>query len=114
MPYINIKTNKKVSVEEEALLRQKFGEAISIFPGKSESWLMFLLEDGCKMAFKGKTESSMAFVEIKLYGEVNPAASRKMTGRACEILKDVLAISPDQVYVRYEATENWGWNGDNF
>ena len=60
MPCIHIQTNQKVSAEEEKSLREKFGEAISLFPGKSESWLMFLLEDDCRMAFQGKTEKPMA------------------------------------------------------
>lgn len=114
MPCIHIQTNQKVSAEEEKSLREKFGEAISLFPGKSESWLMFLLEDGCRMAFQGKTEKPMAFVEIKLYGDVDKGASQKMTARTCDLLKEILGISSDQVYVRYEATENWGWNGSNF
>ena len=83
MPCIYITTNRKVGTEEEKALREKFGEAISLFPGKSESWLMFILNDGCKMAFQGKAEAPAAFVEIKLYGGIDPDASQKMTAEAC-------------------------------
>ena len=109
MPCIHIQTNRKVSAEEEKSLREKFGEAISLFPGKSESWLMFLLEDGCRMAFQGKTEKPMAFEEFKLCEILDKGASQKMPDSTCEFLKEILKFSSDRVYVRYEATKIGGW-----
>jgi phenylpyruvate tautomerase PptA (4-oxalocrotonate tautomerase family) len=56
----------------------------------------------------------MAFVEVELLGEAADAVCEKMTARICEILTDVLGISPDAVYVKYVFIKSWGWNGQNF
>ena len=63
MPCIHIQTNQKVSAEEEKSLREKFGEAISLFPGKSESWLMFLLEDDCRICLLYTSHVKISKVE---------------------------------------------------
>lgn len=113
MPCINLKTNLTISEEQERSLRKKLGEAISIFPGKSENWLMLAFEDGCKMAFQGKAEEGIAFVEVKLLGNVDGRAAAQMTKEICKILKEDLKIEPGKAYIRYEPTEYWGWNGSN-
>jgi hypothetical protein len=40
MPYINTKLSTSLSKEKETALKEQFGKAIALIPGKSESWLM--------------------------------------------------------------------------
>ncbi len=49
MPFISTKTNVTVSKEKETQLKERFGQAISIIPGKSKNWQDLLLKD--KQAF---------------------------------------------------------------
>jgi 2C-methyl-D-erythritol 2,4-cyclodiphosphate synthase len=37
-----------------------------------------------------------------------------MTAKICDALKEVLQIPGDKVYVKYQGTDQWGWNGRNF
>ena len=37
-----------------------------------------------------------------------------MTADLTAILAEELGIAPDRVYVKYEETPYWGWNGSNF
>ena len=32
----------------------------------------------------------------------------------CDIYESVLKIKPENVYVKYELVDNWGWNNANF
>lgn len=114
MPFINTKTNVGISKEKEKIIKEKFGKAIEIIPGKSESWLMVSLEENAGLYFKGKSDQPIAFVEVKLYGSANAGVYDKMTQAITSILKDELNIAPDHVYVRYDETKYWGWNGSNF
>ena len=114
MPFINSKISVKVNEEQEKQLKQELGEAIRIIPGKSENWLMVGFEDEYKLYFKGDKSEPLAFVEVSVFGSGNPAAFDKLTGRICEIFNNILGIKPDNIYVKYEATSNWGWNGGNF
>ena len=114
MPFIDTKLNIRLSEEKEAVLKAKLGEAISVFAGKSEYWLMLNFDDNCRMWFRGYDRFPIAMVEVQLFGVPDPDACQKMTKIICKLFHDELAISPDHVYVNYSFTDHWGWNGENF
>ena len=112
MPFITSKTNVKLTKENIISLKDFYGDAISFFPGKSESWLMCEIEEGKYMFFQG-SEAPCAFVEIKLFGSVDKASSEKFTSAVCKKFT-ALGVPADRVYVRFEGGTDWGWNGSNF
>lgn len=114
MPFIDAKVSVKLTEEKKETVKAKLGKAISVIPGKSEGWLMVGLTDEYCLYFKGNQNDETAFVQVQVYGGENPAAFDKLTGEICNILNDELAIPKDRIYVAYQATANWGWNGRNF
>ncbi len=114
MPFIDTKTNVRVSEEKEAVLKQRLGEAIASFPGKSEYWLMMRFEDDSRMWFRGHKSVPMAMVDVKLFGGANEDACARMTKTVCALFEEVLGIKQEHVYVNYTFSEVWGWNGENF
>lgn len=114
MPFIDSKVSIKISREQEIELKTRLGKAIATIPGKSENWLMTGFQDEYHLYFRGDNSVPCAFVEVKVFGSENPTAFSKMTGEICSIFEEVLGISQDHVYVKYEAVANWGWNGSNF
>lgn len=112
MPFIDVKTNKKLTDENKVQLKAQLADAIALFPGKSETWLMCAIEDGQTMFFRGSDEDC-AFAEVKLFGNVSDASAEKFTAKFCDVMK-AFGISSDRVYVRYEGGNQWGWNGSNF
>ena len=58
MPFINSKVNMKTTLEQRQEIKERLGKAISIIPGKSESWLMLNLEDEQAMYFRGENIQS--------------------------------------------------------
>lgn len=113
MPFINVKTNVSVSKEKETAVKSALGEAISAIPGKSESWLMVGIEPEYRLYFKGE-DAPAAMVEVAIYGNAPSAALDTLTGKISDILSRELSLSPSRVYVKYEQTPDWGWNGGNF
>lgn len=113
MPYINVKTNQKIDSATAETIKSQLGQAISIVPGKSESWLMVELEDERKLYFKGDGSAPLAIVTVEIYGSASSAAYSKLTGEISSILNSGLGISPSNCYVKYYETSNWGWNGSN-
>ncbi len=114
MPFIDSKVSVKVSKEQETELKSRLGQAISIIPGKSESWLMVGIEDEDSLYFRGDDSEPMAFIEVRIFGGPNRDAFEKMTAELTKIYGEVLGIAPDHMYIKYSATTDWGWNGSNF
>ena len=104
----------KVTKEQETELKSRLGQAISLIPGKSESWLMVGIEDDYHLYFRGEDSEPMAFIEVRIFGGPNRDAFEKMTAEITKIYGDVLGIAADHMYIKYSATTDWGWNGGNF
>ncbi len=114
MPFINSKVSVKITEEQEKELKSRLGEAIALIPGKSESWLMTGFEDEYHLYFRGDNSEPIAFIEVSVYGSANSSAFSKLTAEMTKIFGEVLGIAADHIYVKYSATYDWGWNGNNF
>ncbi len=113
MPFINVKTNAKVSAEQADKIKFQLGTAITAIPGKSEGWLMVGIDGEQTLYFRG-TDEPAAMVSVSLYGSASGSAMNTLTSHITGILTDVLGISSDRIYVSYMCTDHWGWNGSNF
>lgn len=114
MPFIHTRINRPLNQETEKSLSAQLGQAISLLPGKSESWLMLQFEDNCHLYFKGDNQKALAFVNVKLFGASTNAAYEKLTAEITRILETTMGIEPDGIYVQYDEIDHWGWNGSNF
>lgn len=114
MPFIDTKLNIRLPEDKEQALKAALGEAISVFPGKSEYWLMLNFSENCRLWFRGYDNFPAAMVEVSLFGSASAEQTSAMTARISKIFRDILGISPDHVYVKYSFTDHWGWNGENF
>lgn len=115
MPCIQIKTNVKTDVQTAKKIKQSLGQAISCFPGKSEQWLLVSIQDDCTMFFSGQGEEPIAMVEVDILGaSIDKNGAEQITEQITQALSENLGIAPDNMYIRYRASEDWGWNGTNF
>lgn len=114
MPFIHTRMNRPLSKEKEQALSQALGKAIELIPGKTENWLMLQFEDNCRLWFRGESEKPMAMVQVQVFGKAKAEYYDAFTGRICALLEEYLSIQPENIYVKYEETSHWGWNGSNF
>jgi len=114
MPFINTKVSVKITPEQEKILKTQLGKAISVIRGKSESWLMLNFEDNCRMYFHGENSAPIAFVEVKIYGKATSNEYSQLTELITDIIHKILQIAPNNIYIKYEEVEYWGYNGFNF
>lgn len=112
MPFISVKTNKNISEKNKIELKTELGKAISIIPGKSESWLMVDIEDGRNMYFRGSNSEAILFAEVKLFGSATDAVYDKLTETLTDIFRKT--AGSEEVYIKYEEVKTWGYNGGNF
>ncbi|MBE6610466.1 MAG: hypothetical protein E7634_07335 [Ruminococcaceae bacterium] len=114
MPYINTKTTVSISKDQELALKEAFGKAIELIPGKSEAWLMLEFADNCRMAFKGTQSPDIAMLEVAILGKAKRADYDKLTNRLCSDVNRILGIPADRIYIKYSEHDCWGFNGINF
>ena len=95
MPFINVKTNTPVSEDKETALKSALGEAISIIPGKSESWLMVEIEPERKLYFKG-SDAPAAMVSVSVCGSADSASFNKLTDASAPSLTANLVLIPQE------------------
>ena len=104
MPFVQVKTNAKITLNDEISIKSELGKLIKIIPGKSESWLMVDIKGEEKMYFKG-SEEKCAMIEVML---------NEFTGEVTDFISKTLAIDASRIYVSYFLTDKWGYAGSNF
>ena len=114
MPCINVSVSVPVTDKSAEAFKSDMGRAITVFPGKSERWLMVCVEENNRLWLGGSNDAPTAYVEVSILGKIDASSSEKMTALICDSLKKNMGIPPERTYVKYEDTENWGWNGANF
>ncbi|MFD0704725.1 phenylpyruvate tautomerase MIF-related protein [Alloscardovia venturai] len=115
MPVIHTHVSVKTTQSQREELKSLYGQAIAAVPGKSESWLMCPFEDDMPIYFGGTDSQSAAYVEVNVFGKNIPrSAWENLSEQIMTALEKVLDIPQNRTYIRYTATEDWGWNGRNF
>ena len=113
MPFIDIKTNKKVSDSTFKSIREKLDELIPTFPGKSKTWLMTSLTDDCRIGFSG-TDEPCAMVEVKLFGNPSRDDCENFAKLVTPVISEELGILKPRIYVKFEGCELWSFFGQMF
>jgi len=113
MPYIHAKFSSPVSAEKEISLKSALGEAITLI-GKPESYLMVEIEGDRRLYFGGANDRPCAFFDVALLHSAPRASYEKLTARLCDIAAEQMGVDGDRVYVKFEETENWGYNSFMF
>lgn len=113
MPFINTKVTTEITHEQELVLKEKYGKVLSLI-GKSEAYLMLNFEENCRLWFGGSNDEDCAFVDVSLLHSAPKASYEKLTVEICKILSQELSIPSNRIYVKFEETENWGYDGFMF
>lgn len=115
MPYIRFGTNVPVTKAQEQELRERLGRLIELIPGKTEKWLMVEIDDSLRLGLGGDSVLPTAMVTLKAFGrEQNDECYDALTKAICEAGEIIIGVAPERLYVEYEVTRQWGWNGKNF
>lgn len=108
MPLINVKTSAELNEAQIKEIVKEMGQAITLFPGKSESHLMVNIEKGCDLYFRGNDDKNTAFVDVAIFGSSTKVYCELVTERVCEILEKTVGIPSDRTYVKFEFNTLWG------
>ena len=111
MPFIVSRVNVPVSEEQEQKLKEKLGKAISLVPGKSEEYLLLSLEDRCHLYLRGDNTLPVAYLTVSIFGNESHAGYPAFTAEVTGIYSEVLGITPENCYLRFDDITAWGVDG---
>ncbi len=113
MPLIHVKTNQTVTKPTAEAIKTACGSAITLLSGKTEAWLMVEVEGERMLYFKG-SDAPCALASVDIFGQASHADYDKLTAELTGVLAERLSVPADRVYIKYQETDHWGWNGTNF
>ena len=113
MPNMHLYTNLTLDKATKDEIKAAFAEAIARIPGKSEKWLMVIIEDAKSMYLAG-SDAPCAMVSVELLGSADGATYEKVTSAVTKSLCALLPLKPDRVYTKYSEYRHWGYNGEHF
>lgn len=114
MPFVITRVSCELSKEKERELKRRFGQAIALVPGKSESYLLCGFEDECHLYIAGDDSQPIAYVEASVFGNESHAGYDRFGAAVTQAIEYVLDIRPDHVYLRYADIPDWGVGGMNY
>ncbi len=114
MPFIDTRVTCSISREAEQRMKSRMGDAIRLLSGKTESYLMLAFTEHAHLWFAGDASLPTAMVEVSTFGGATHQDCEALTESLTRILEEELAIPPARIYVKYAATNEWGWQGEQF
>lgn len=114
MPYLRLETSAPLTDDVRQRLLIGLSQIISKGLGKPEVYVMISLNPA--MMLMSGSNATSAFVDIRSLGGITPETSQELSKSICTILKDVLKVSSERVFLNFTDVPpaNWGWNGKTF
>jgi hypothetical protein len=112
MPLISLRTNLAIPDKTELCLQLSATAAELL--GKSEKYVMTLVQDQQAMTFAGDKEPT-ALIEVKSLG-LPEDLTTSMSEKLCSKVTALLGVPGDRIYIEYSnpARHLWGWNSQTF
>ena len=112
MPFIQVNTSSKSVVENDDSLQKDISKMIAELTGKSENYVMTMIQKDIKMTFAGSDEPC-CFIKVKSIGSLNPSL---MSKSLCELIESKTNINTNRIYIEFidVKASNWGFNSSTF
>tara|TARA_Y100001968_G_C18694010_1_gene408202 strand:+ start:165 stop:503 length:339 start_codon:yes stop_codon:yes gene_type:complete len=111
MPLIQVNTSSK-SVLDSELLQKEISKMVADLTGKSENYVMTIIQSNTQMTFAG-TDEPCCFIKLKSIGSIKPSL---MSKSLCELISSKTNIKTNRIYIEFKDVKasNWGYNSSTF
>ena len=112
MPFIQINTSSKSVIEDNDLLQKDISRMVADLTGKSENYVMTMIQKDNRMMFAGSDEPC-CFIMVKSIGSLKPPS---MSKTLCELIATRSNINVNRIYIEFTDVNpsNWGFNCSTF
>ena len=111
MPFIQINTSSKTSLDHD-LLQKEISKMVADLTGKPENYVMTMIQRDSQMTFGG-SDDPCCFIKLKSIGSLNPSS---MSKTLCELIASKTNIKSNRIYIEFNDVKasNWGFNSSTF
>tara|TARA_Y100001968_G_scaffold8275_1_gene6968 strand:- start:787 stop:1125 length:339 start_codon:yes stop_codon:yes gene_type:complete len=111
MPLIQINTSSKSLLDNDSL-QKEISKVIAELTGKSENYVMTMIQSNVQMTFAGSDEPC-CFIKLKSIGSLKPSS---MSKSLCELIASKTNIKTNRIYLEFidVKASNWGFNSSTF
>ena len=115
MPTLRLETSATVEQDTRPALMQELSAAVARILGKSESYVMVVLEDQ-KPIFFNQSSQPAALAELRSVGTVSGEQSRALSEALADIVGRSLDIPAQRIYCESRGVPGamWGYNRSTF
>lgn len=111
MPYLDIRTTKKVAPAVAEKLQVEIGKIMPTIPGKTVANTLISIGDGF-VTFKNGAQVDSVFVDVRML-KVSPEDSKKaFVEKITPIFEEILEVSREHIHLNFTEKENWGIGGE--
>ena len=112
MPFIQVNTSLKSVVDNDDLLQKDISTMVAELTGKTENYVMTMIQKEIKMTFAGSDEPC-CFIKVKSIGSLSPSS---MSKSLCELIASKSNLSTNRIYIEFidVKASNWGFNSSTF
>ena len=104
MPFIQINTSSKSEVDSD-FLQKEISKKIADLTGKSENYVMTMIQSNTQMSFAGSDEPC-CFIKVKSIGSLNPSL---MSKSLCELIASKTNINTNRIYIEFIDVKASNW-----
>jgi phenylpyruvate tautomerase PptA (4-oxalocrotonate tautomerase family) len=114
MPLLKIQTNQPIDADRQKSLIDRASQEIANILGKSERYVMVIVEHSPTMLFGG-SDAPLAYLELKSIG-LAESKTADFSRALANLLNDELGLPADRIYIEFTDAPRamWGWNGGTF
>ena len=118
MPFIEFKSNRKITEEQQVLLRESIGRILEVIPGETREFTVYTFQDEMRINFSlSNPDQPCVYVSVEVFDKIMETVDHKILKAflrgATEIVYTVLQTPPENTFVYFTTLPMMAWDEAN-
>lgn len=118
MPFIEFKSNRKITEEQQTILRESIGRILEIIPGETREFTVYTFMDELRINFGLQNpDQPCVYVSVEVFDKIMETVDKKILQTflrgATEIVYNVLQIPAENTFVYFTTLPMMAWDEKN-
>ena len=111
MPYLEIKTSRKLDEETKDLMAADLAAAIEMVPGKIGAGFELCFTDGADLRMGTRKLENGAYLSLAYFLPITDECLDALNAEFFRIVRERLQVKDEDMYITYREVTDWGVHG---